>query len=158
MNWCNSNIRFSELHVIQSPSWSKFHGESSDNLNYLPNSCLSFLYSTFTMAYFTRSFIYLWMSAGVQPPHWPWLDMRCANINKLPKNGFSACKNSFYVKIFRLLQKCVVCNPSEDCQKLPNEILIKMAHNRSAYAYSQSGFKPIKFLMKPSRRLKRISV
>jgi hypothetical protein len=55
------------------------------------------------MAYLIRSLIFLFMSAAVKPL--PGLACTCCAeyVNKTTKNGFFACKNSFYVKILKLL-------------------------------------------------------
>ena len=70
---------------------------------YLPNLSNSLLHQTITMAYFIRSLIYLFLNVLL------WAELRshheACKCKQISENGFSPCKNSFYVKSFRLLKQ-----------------------------------------------------
>ena len=72
---------------------------------YLPNLSNSLLHQTITMAHFLRSLIYLFLN--VCCCSWAVQAGQCSHHaackrKQIAENGFSPCKNSFYVKSFRL--------------------------------------------------------
>ena len=98
-------VRYPDRSCSQ-PTCSKFHGESCDYLSFFHIFaiiiCKHHLWWHIWLAVWL---IYLNVSCAAT--RWHWVELLHWDVNKSSQNDFFLCRNRFYIKIFRLLQKRV---------------------------------------------------
>ena len=107
-NYVLDHLSYIWIDGTQLPLWSKFHGESTDLLyifQIFPTHCniKQLQWHISLKVWFIYSQMYAAVSCAEQAGQCSH-HMAC-KCKQITKNGFFSCKNSFYVKHFRLLKQ-----------------------------------------------------